>query len=121
MADPLSVHLYPVVVAPPTGNAKHMVVPKIREMSSELQHLQSAVSRMQHAVISGDSRTLVSAVMDSRNWALSLVESHCYIQRALYSGGGASGASHPGGQCQLLFNRAVKAGVERAELNLQLE
>ena len=87
-------------------------------MEREARHPATAVDDIKNAIQRNDQRLLASGVMNSRNWTLSVVMSHCYIQTL--PGGNAPGSSGFAGQAtplptiqlDLLFPRAVKAGVE---------
>jgi hypothetical protein len=60
-------------------------------MERELNHLRTAIHDMRNAINRVDQRLLTSGVMNSRNWSLSVVMSHCYAQSLL--GAGAPGSS----------------------------
>lgn len=55
---------------------------RLAVMQRELQHLQMAITDLRVALSQEprQQRALVSAMMNSRNWVLSLVASHAYLQ-----------------------------------------
>ena len=118
MADRIGVTKYPVSVSFVGALALTHLKTRLDVMEREVRHLATAVADMKNAVQRNDQRLLASGVMNSRNWTLSLVISHCYIQTLL--GGNAPGSSGFAGQATpmptiqsgILFNRAANAGVE---------
>jgi len=86
-------------------------------MERELKHLHTAIIDMRNAVRSGrPGAPLASAIMNSRNWLLSVLMSHTYVQDMLRGDGtGLSGASFPALQLDVLTPRAIKAGLEDAK------
>jgi hypothetical protein len=122
--DRLGVLQYPVNVTPVRGDTLEGLKAHVAIMEREARHLLTAVMDMRNSLTRGDNRSLTDAVMNSRNWALSVVMNHCYVQSALGANAGSSGfpgmaTSLPAFQNELLFGRAVKAGNEggRALLN----
>jgi hypothetical protein len=71
---------------------------------------------MKNGLARNDNRLLTSGVMNSRNWTLSAVMSHCYVQNLL--GADATGGifagqvTSPTIQGLTLFRLAVLAGVD---------
>jgi hypothetical protein len=117
MEDRLGVTRYPVSVTPVAGQAQRKLLARLDLMERELAHIQTAIRDMKLAVRQGSSSLLARAVMNSRNWVLSLVISHSYIQMILGANAGSPGfpgaaTTLPGFQLDLLFGRAAKAGVE---------
>ena len=118
MADRIGVLKYPVSVTPVSGVPLTRLKQRLDVMEREVNHLRTAVADMKNGLNRGDNRLLTSGVMNSRNWALSVVMSHTYIQCIL--GGGATGSSGfpgqatpmPSFQAEILFARAGKAGAE---------
>src|SRR5437867_9756705 len=83
MADRIGVTKYPVSVSFVGGLALTHLKARLDVMEREVRHLTTAVADMKNAVQRNDQRLLASGVMNSRNWTLSLVMSHCYIQTLL--------------------------------------
>jgi hypothetical protein len=118
MTDRIGVLKYPVSVTPVSGNALVKLKSRIDLMERELNHLRTAIHDMRNGISRGDNRLLTSGVMNSRNWTLSVVMSHSYIQSIL--GSGAPGSSGfpgqatplPGFQAETLYRRASVAGYE---------
>ena len=118
MADRIGVTKYPVSVTPVSGVPLTRLKQRLDVMEREVNHLRTAVADMKNGINRGDNRLLTSGVMNSRNWALSVVMSHTYIQSIL--GGGAPNSSGfpgqatplPWFQAEILFARAGKAGAE---------
>lgn len=114
--DRIGVLLYPVSVTPVSGVAKTRLMQRIVLLEREIEHMRTAVRDMRNGANMDDSRLLTSGVMNSRNWTLSAVMSHFYIQSLL---GGNAGHSTPGFattapwfQADLLPSRAGKAGAQ---------
>jgi hypothetical protein len=118
MTDRIGVTKYPVSVAPVAGVALTRLKSRLDIMERELNHLRIAIADMRNGINRGDNRLLTSGVMNSRNWALSLAMSHCYIQTILGEGVSRS-SGFPGQatplpefQSETLFARAGRAGAE---------
>jgi hypothetical protein len=117
MKDRLHVVQYPVSVTPVQGAAlddlkKHLLV-----MEAELGHLVTAVRDMKNGISTNSSRLLTGGVMNSRNWAASVVMSHCYVQSLLGANAGDNAANdHIVSRFHLydLFKRAAEMGVNDA-------
>jgi hypothetical protein len=114
--DRLGVLRYPVNVTPVRGRELEALKSHVATMEREARHLLTAVTDLKNSLNRNDNRLLTDAVMNSRNWSLSVVMSHCFVQSML--GANASNASSPGMataqprfQNELLFGRAVKAGI----------
>jgi hypothetical protein len=82
--------------------------------------VQTAITDMRRALHKGLGSSLAPAVMNSRNWVLSLVMSHAYLQMML-GRNAPSSSGHPGQatplptvQADLLFRRAANIGTEDA-------
>jgi len=89
-ADRIGVLDYKVRATPVGGAAQTRLLTRLSVMTSEVARLQSAIARLRHAVQANQGgEPLVSALMDSRNWALSVLASHSYAQEML----GPSGAT----------------------------
>src|SRR3954452_3729117 len=91
MQDRMGVRDYPVRAAPPSGTAQTKVEARLSLMQNELARVQSALAELRHAVQLHEHRQLTSALMDSRNWVLSVLASHSYVQEML----GPSGPAPP--------------------------
>lgn len=118
MADRIGVLKFPVRVSPVGGNARLQLRKRLDVMEREAQHLVTAIKDMKNGLDRSDNRLLTSGVMNSRNWTLSLVMSHCYVQNLLGEGSNGSsgfpGMLSPSASYQslVLFERAAKAGTE---------
>lgn len=117
MTDRIGVLKYPVNVTPVAGLPKDRLMRRLEIMEREIDHLKTAVADMRHGLLRSDSRLLTSGVMNSRNWTLSVVMSHCYAQAILGAGAGPAGTpgmatTIPSAQAAILFPRAAQAGVE---------
>ena len=91
--DRVGVLRYPVEVNLVGGAALQNVRNRVNTMEREVRHLATAVADIRNALSRNDSRLLASGVMNSRNWTLSCVMSHCYIQGILLP---FAGAAKPG-------------------------
>ena len=123
MGDLIGANRYNVAVRPVQGSAKREVLNRIQLMEKQAHALLKAVAQLRHAMqqhTAGSQRTLVSAVMDSRNQALEIAMSHVAIQTALYDpkagelGRPGYGSSQPA-FLEMLFNRATKEGLKQGE------
>lgn len=83
--DRIGVRKYPVRVVRSHPMLEKEVQKRIDVMQRELTHLQHAISRLKTSMLSrGPSNAaLADAVMDSRNWVVSLVMSHAFVQAML--------------------------------------
>ncbi len=116
MIDRLQVTKFPVAVSLPQGPTKMKVMARLAIMEREAMHLATAVRDMRNAILRTDSQLFASGMMNSRNWTLSVVMSHTYLQTVVDAGVGSSG--FPGQMTPLaawqgdfLFNRAAQMGV----------
>src|SRR5258708_38818533 len=113
MGDLIGANRYNVTVRPVQGSAKREVLNRIQLMEKQAHALLKAAAQLRHAMqqhAAGSQRTLVSAVMDSRNQALEIAMSHVAIQTALYEPPGDEHGSVGQGTSQpvwleSLFNR----------------
>src|SRR5688572_12318875 len=80
MADRLGIINHPVSVTPVNGEALNDLKKRLDLLEAEIQHMLTAVKDMKNGIHANNNRLLTSGVMNSRNWALSAVVSHCYIQ-----------------------------------------
>jgi len=116
MVDRLGVRLYKVDVTPVTGRAQQKVLEKLDLMEREIQHLQLAMNHVRQAVRQPSSQThapLADAVMDLRNWMLSVVMSESYVQYMF--GASFANANASPYYLGMLASRAVKAGADDAD------
>jgi hypothetical protein len=75
----------PVSVSPKTPAIRKKVLARLDVMQRELAYVQSAMSRLRAALNGPDpsSKPIADAVMDSRNWTLSVAMSHAYVHSML--------------------------------------
>jgi len=115
MLDRLGVTHYAVNVTPVSGRALDDLKDRVRVMNREVRHLMMATSRIENGI--NNSRSLTDGVMDSRNWTLSIVMSHCYIQSLLGANPGRqAGDSYLLAKFQLynMFKKAAETGASDA-------
>ena len=115
MTDRLGVNKYPVNVTPVSGAVLVRLKQRLDVMEREARHLMTAVADMKNGLARNDQTLLTGGVMNSRNWTLSVVMSHCYIQAILGKNAGSSATpgmatTLPWFQAETLFARASKAG-----------
>jgi hypothetical protein len=115
MLDRVGVTHYPVSVTPVSGAALDDLKDRLHVMERELHHLVMAINRMKNGINGHNSRLLSDGVMDSRNWTLSAVMSHCYIQTLL----GANPGRQMGDSAVLakfhlydMFHKAAEIGAQ---------
>jgi hypothetical protein len=121
-ADRLGVTRLAVSVAPVTGPAQHKVLDRLDVMEREIKHVHTAIKDMQNAVRSArPGAPLARAVMNSRNWVVSVLMSHAYVQQMLATQVSVNGPGTwivgPGAQgfwLRGLAERAVEAGMDDA-------
>jgi hypothetical protein len=80
MSDRLGITNHPVNVTPVSGEALNDLKKHLDLLEAEVQHMQTAVKDMRNGINGKNNRLLTSGVMNSRNWLLSAVVSHSYIQ-----------------------------------------
>jgi hypothetical protein len=118
MADILGIGSFPVKVTPVKGLALSRLKSRLDVMEREAHHLLTAVRDMKNGLARNDNRLTTSGVMNSRNWALSVVMSHCYVQNLLgadsHGGSGFAGYLTPSAsvQSRTLFQRAAELGTD---------
>jgi hypothetical protein len=115
MLDRLGVTHYSVNVTPVTGAALADLKNRVSVMKREVDHLMRAINRIENGINCNNSRSLTDGVMDSRNWSLSVVMSHCYIQTLLGANPGLQAsysASIAEFQLYSMFNKAAKTGAD---------
>jgi hypothetical protein len=83
--DYIGVTQIPVSVSPKTPAVRKKALARLDVMQRELSHVQSAMNRLRMALNAPQpaSRPIGDAVMDSRNWTLSVAMSHAYIHSLL--------------------------------------
>jgi len=116
MVDRLGVRVYGVAVTPVSGKAKQSVLGKLDLMNREMEHLNLAIRHVRNAVNNPSTQShaqLADAVMDLRNWMLSVVMDAAYIQY-IFSADYTNGNQTPH-FLGMLAGRAVNAGAEDAE------
>ena len=116
MVDRLNIGIYKVDVTPVTGKAQQKVLARLDLMEREMQHLQRAIHHVRQVVRQPSLQThapLADAVMDLRNWMLSVVMSESYVQYMFWESP-TSGNSSPY-YLGTLANRAVQAGADDAD------
>ena len=80
--DRVGVTRQPVAVVPVGGALQQKVLARLDVMERELRHVQAAITNLRSAVRSGrPGAPLASALMNSRNWVLSILMSHTYVHR----------------------------------------
>ena len=127
MTDRLRITPWSVHVTLPQGLAADALRQRLSVMERELNHLKTAVADMKSTLARKDVRALGSGLLNSRNWTLSVAFSHCYVQKLLgmgapMSSGMANTASpFPDLQLDVLFGRAVKAGIEDGKRDSSLQ
>lgn len=122
MTDRIGVTKYPVAVTLPQGVRKAKVLARLATMEREAMHLLTAVRDMRHGVQRSDSQLFVGGMMNSRNWTLSVVMSHCYLQSINDAGvtnSGFPGQATPGAwfQAYELFRRASETGTSDGRMD----
>src|SRR5262245_52017793 len=113
MLDRLGVTHYAVMVTPVTGRALDDLKARVRVMKREVGHLMTAINRLENRIENGGD----DAVMDSRNWTLSIVMSHCYIQSLLGANPGLQASDNDliaRFQLYDMFQKAAKTGADDA-------
>jgi hypothetical protein len=86
LIDKLGVRNYPVSAYCPSQEARQKVLKRLGVMQKELEHTQRAIAKLTHELqhpAPASTNSLGDRIMDSRNWVLSLIMSHSYIQRVL--------------------------------------
>lgn len=113
--DRIGVLKYPVRVARSHPVLEQEVLKRLEVMQRELAHLQNAISRLRTWLPNRSAPTsvLASAVMDSRNWTVSLVMSHAFVQAMM------AGDDPPAwDQVEKLASRAANLGQTDGARNL---
>jgi hypothetical protein len=115
MSDRLGIAHRPVVVTPVSGDALNDLKKRLNVLEAELRHMITAIKDMKNGINAANSRLLTSGVMNSRNWALSVIMSHCYIQSFLGANPG-QGNTYQSARFYLydMFKRAAEMGANDA-------
>lgn len=117
MSDRLGILNHPVTVTPVSGDALNDLKRHLDMLEADIQHMLTAVKDMRNGINGKNNRLLTSGVMNSRNWTLSAVVSHCYIQFLL----GANPGQQYGNSFRVarfhiydMFKRAAEMGADDA-------
>ncbi len=83
--DRIGVRNFAVRVERAHPQLEKKVLERLEVMQKELQHVQNAILRLKSLLPqrSAPTTALANAVMDSRNWVVSVVMSHAYVQAIL--------------------------------------
>jgi hypothetical protein len=122
--DTIGVRQVQIAVSPKTAEIRKKVLARLAIMQREVLNVQRAVSALQAALSPAQpiSRPIADAVMNSRNWSISVAMSHAWIQAMLSElqpGASVAGNYQPRllyGEDNLpeLFVRAVEQEVQKA-------
>jgi hypothetical protein len=116
--DRIGVRKYPVRVVRSHPMVEKEIQKRVDVMQRELTHLQHAVTRLKTSLATNpgpSNAALADAVMDSRNWVVSMVMSHAFIQAML------AGDDPPNrDQVEKLSARAASLGEMDGARNLLL-
>jgi hypothetical protein len=82
MYDYAEVTKIPINVSVQSAEVRSLVLQRMNVMQRELQHAQKAFTALRHALTAPvpSSRPLADALMNSRNWLVSVVASYTYMQ-----------------------------------------
>ena len=111
--DFIGITTVPVNIGDRSAAVRRKALQRIDVMANEIAHLQLALNQLKHTLItepafsSNSQRTFTHAMMNARNWALSLAISHCFIQRLFGSDATAEPLSE-------MFERAARDGLNDA-------
>src|SRR3954469_11443680 len=113
MIGRLEVRKYDVKVSPPSAENRKKLLQRLDVMTRELAHAQMAVSQLRNALQHpGSTKPLADGIMNSRNWVLSLVISHSFIQTMLDNENPYY--SIPCIQTRMMAGNAAQEGMEQA-------
>src|SRR5208282_1246966 len=120
MYDRLGINMYPVSVIPPPAQQRQMVLQRADVLEREADHLARAARQIRDGINWNQSRVLTEGVLNSRNWMLSVVISHCFLQTALEGAphdavpqsayAGKTGTAAAFAVSEFLVQRAARAG-----------
>lgn len=113
MIGRIDVRKYPVNVSPPSPENRKKLLRRLDVMNKELAHAQMAVSQLRNALQHpGSTKSLADGLLNSRNWVLSLVISHSFIQMVLDNE--TPYFSMHTIQTRMMAHEAVQEGMEQA-------
>src|SRR5215217_6063471 len=114
MTDLLGVTRYPVKVSPQSASNRQKLLRRLETMKKELAHTQMAVSQLTNALKNPASTTkpLADGIMNSRNWVLSLMMSHAFLQSMLDNENPYFSIQCI--QTRMMAAKAVQAGMDQA-------
>jgi hypothetical protein len=113
MSGQIDVRRYPVKVSPQSPGNQKKLLRRLEVMSKELAHTQMAVSQLRNALQHpGSTKPLADGLLNSRNWVLSLVISHAFIQTMLDNEN--PWTSMPAIQTRMMAAQAVQEGMDQA-------
>lgn len=118
MSDRLGINRYAVQVLPPKPAIKGPALQRLDVLEREAEHLALAARQMRNGIMTNQNRLLTDGMLNSRNWMLSVVMSHLFLQAALEPPYGSSQTS-PGSLdphafivAKILTQRAADAGLK---------
>ena len=114
MGGRVEVWKYPVSASPPSPENRKKLLRRLDVMNRELAHAQMAVSQLRNALQHPQhpGSTLAEGLLNSRNWVLSLLISHAFIQMVL--DGDTPYSSIHTIQTRMMAREAVQEGIEQA-------
>jgi hypothetical protein len=113
MIGRLEVRKYDVKVSPPSAENRKKLLQRLDVMNRELAHAQMAVSQLRNALQHpGSTKSLADGLLSSRNWVLSLLISHAFIQMIL-DNDSPYFSTHTI-QTRMMAAEAVQEGMEQA-------
>jgi hypothetical protein len=83
MVDRLGIIPFPVLVTLPPAATRTQLLQRADVLEREAGHLARAARQIRDGINSNQSRLMADGVLNSRNWMLSVVMSHCFLQSAL--------------------------------------
>jgi hypothetical protein len=83
--DDIGLTIAPVTVTPKTPEVRRKVLARLDVMQRELQRVQASIGALRATLSlpTPSSPPIAHAVMNMRNWAISVAMSHSYVQMAL--------------------------------------
>ena len=113
MSGRVDVRMYDVKVSPPSPENRKKLLRRLDLMNRELAHAQMAVSQLRNALQHpGSTKSLADGLLNSRNWVLSLLISHAFIQMILDNE--TPYFSMHTIQTRMMAHEAVQEGMEQA-------
>ena len=113
MSGRVDVRMYDVKVSPPSPENRKKLLRRLDVMNRELAHAQMAVSQLRNALQHpGSTKSLADGLLNSRNWVLSLLISHAFIQMILDNE--TPYFSMHTIQTRMMAHEAVQEGMEQA-------